>query len=234
MPATPTVRGAHRCGGRNLHQAGTGCRPHPQQPDSATRARSPPTAADSRRELAPTGPDRTGAGPSSGFACGVPERGHGAGPAVSGCRHVLADESAQDRSTPNPAMNRPAPGDAGPRWSQPASSAASYAHWASTSRPAPARRHWPAWPDGTSAAAPAAPSRLPKHTQPAAPQPSPTAKPPLPGTGQPDTSRALSNMPAEPRCPATPTTAPNAGSPCPRARPLSCSGLPSPKSASAP
>ena len=45
--------------------------------------------------------------------CGVPERGHGAWPAVSSRNLVLVDEAAQDRSTPDPATNRLGTGDVG-------------------------------------------------------------------------------------------------------------------------
>ena len=39
-------------------------------------------------------------------ACRVPELAYGACPAVSSCRLVLVEESAQDRSAPDPAINR--------------------------------------------------------------------------------------------------------------------------------
>jgi hypothetical protein len=39
-------------------------------------------------------------------SCRVPERSHGALPAVSSCRLILVEKPAQERSTPDPAINR--------------------------------------------------------------------------------------------------------------------------------
>jgi hypothetical protein len=51
-------------------------------------------------------------------ACRVPELGHGVRPAVSGSGFVLVDEPAEDRSTPDLAVDPLGDGRSPSRWTQ--------------------------------------------------------------------------------------------------------------------
>ena len=83
----------------------------------ASASRAPAVAATSTGRIQTSASVQCRPGDAPGTRCpkpcGVPERGHGAWPAVSSRNLVLVEEAAQDRSTPDPATNRLGTGDVG-------------------------------------------------------------------------------------------------------------------------